>query len=548
MSEDGDAGDHDSETATTEAPEEYRPLVGLLAEACKRLPSRDLLERHDTKFEAFLAALHEFLASHPAEKVIVFSTFLDTLDYLDRRLQVAGIKCLVFHGNVADRDAVLEHFETDGSVRALLSSEIGSEGIDLQFCRTIFNYDLPWNPMTVEQRIGRVDRLGQASESVTIVNLLHRNTIDDAIYSRLYDRLRLCEQALGGFEAVLGDEISRLTADLLAGRLSPAQEAQRIDQTSQAIENRLKIERQLEDEAAALIAHGDRITASIRAAHEMHRWIGARDLARYLGDALASLFPGSTIRDLGRDDEYELSLSQDARGSYAEWLQSRRLPGGRLESELRPVRCRLGRPVGGRHGKARGAEPITQTHPFVRFLTGRVAELWRFGGQVEQERIAYAGLALADGGTIEDDAAERLLLAAAESGTLWPEAEVELDCDALAESCEANLLERLATRFFEERATRRAEGDDRAAIQLRTLEQRLKEERARLLERIERHRSAIAGGIGDARRAGSQITRAEGKLRKLEDKAALRRASIERGRSQTAQQEQLAVAVVEVQG
>jgi superfamily II DNA or RNA helicase len=583
MSEDGDAGDHDSETATTEAPEEYRPLVGLLAEACKRLPSRDLLERHDTKFEAFLAALHEFLASHPAEKVIVFSTFLDTLDYLDRRLQVAGIKCLVFHGNVADRDAVLERFETDGSVRALLSSEIGSEGIDLQFCRTIFNYDLPWNPMTVEQRIGRVDRLGQASESVTIVNLLHRNTIDDAIYSRLYDRLRLCEQALGGFEAVLGDEISRLTADLLAGRLSPAQEAQRIDQTSQAIENRLKIERQLEDEAAALIAHGDRITASIRAAHEMHRWIGARDLARYLGDALASLFPGSTIRDLGRDDEYELSLSQDARGSYAEWLQSRRLPGGRLESELRPVRCRLGRPVGGRHGKARGAEPITQTHPFVRFLTGRVAEtdapklrpavaarvkaaaikgdpplspgryavlaeLWRFGGQVEQERIAYAGLALADGGTIEDDAAERLLLAAAESGTLWPEAEVELDCDALAESCEANLLERLATRFFEERATRRAEGDDRAAIQLRTLEQRLKEERARLLERIERHRSAIAGGIGDARRAGSQITRAEGKLRKLEDKAALRRASIERGKSQTAQQEQLAVAVVEVQG
>ncbi len=580
-SEDEDAAGDDAASETPVAAGPLRPLVDRLATACTCLPAPAELERQDSKFRTFLEALRDFLVSHPGEKAVVFSTFRPTLRYLARRLQAAGIVCEVIHGEVPDRDAALGRFETEDGVRVLLSSEVGSEGIDLQFCRTVFNYDLPWNPMRVEQRIGRVDRLGQAADSVTVVNLLHRDTIDDAIYSRLYHRLRLCEQALGGFEAVLGDEIARLTPDLLAGRLTPEQVARRIDQTSQAIENRLKIERQLEEEAAALIAHGDRITMSIRAAHEMHRWIGARDLARYLGDALASLFPGSAVRDMGRDDAYEFRLTQEARGAYAEWLQTQRLPGGRLEREPGPVTCRLGRPPGGGRGKSRGAETLTQTHPFVRFLAGRVAEtdapklrpavaarvmaadvkggsplppgryavltmLWRFGGQVDQERIAYAGLALPGGSSIEDDDAERLLLAAAEAGTLWPEAEAELDCQGVADLCEALLLDRLTERFLEERATRRAEQDDRAAIQLRTLEQRLADERRRQMEIIERNRQNVTQGTGDARRAGSLIAMAEGKLRKLEERAALRRAAIERARAQTAQDEQLALAVVEV--
>lgn len=579
--EDREPVEIDTDASTGEASEGATPLVELLSEACTQLPSPGELEEHDSKFNQFFSALGEFFISHPAEKVIVFSSFRHTLRYLDRRLRSKGVSCAVIHGEVADRDAVLQRFEADESVRVLLSSEVGSEGIDLQFSRTVFNYDLPWNPMVVEQRIGRVDRLGQASDSVTIVNLLHRDTIDDAIYSRLYERLRLCEQALGGFEAVLGDEIARLTPDLLAGRLTSEQLARRIDQTSQAVENRLKIERQLEEEAAALIAHGDRITASIRANHEMGRWIGARDLARYLRESLESLFPGSDVRDLGRDDEYEIRLSQAAREAYAAWLHARRLPGGRLESDLRPVICRLGRPSQGRRGGARGLEPLTQTHPFVRFVSALVEEtdapklrpavaarvrgdaikggaplqpgrymvltaLWRFGGQVEQERIAYAGLSLAEGSLIESDDAERLMLAVAESGSLWPEAKVELDCEALADSCEAVLLERLSERFLEERTTRRAEGDDRAAIQLRTLERRLDEDRRRYRELIDRNRRSITEGTKDARRAGSQIAMAEGKLRKLEEKANLRRAAIERARTQTAQDEQLAVAVVEV--
>lgn len=580
---DAEAEDEDVvEADSAPSPDaELKPLVDSLAKVCASLPPPSELERHDSKFETFLQVLQEFLSANPGEKVVVFSTFRPTLRYLARRLGRSGIGCETIHGGTPDRDAVLSRFEADNQSRVLLSSEVGSEGIDLQFCRTVINYDLPWNPMRVEQRIGRVDRLGQVSDAVTVINLLHRGTIDDEIYRRLYERLGICERALGGFEAVLGEEISKLTPDLLTGMLTAEQVAQRIDQTSQAIENRLKFEKELEDEAAALIAHGDRITMSIRAAHEMHRWIGVRDLARYLSDALASLFPGSSVRDLGRDETYEIRLTQDARVAYVDWLQARRLPtGGRLERETGPVTCRLGRPPGGR-GRARALEPLTQTHPFVRFLAGQVADtdapklrpavaarvsvaslkggasltlgryavlamLWRFGGQVEQERIAYTGLCLPDGVSLEDDDAERLLLAAAESGSLWSEADAELDCQAVADRCEVLLLNRLTERFLEERTTRKAEQDDRAAIQLRTLEQRLADERRRQLDIIERQRHRINQGTARGRNPGSVIAMAEGKLKKLEERAALRRAEIERARMQTSQDEQLTLAIIEV--
>jgi superfamily II DNA or RNA helicase len=567
--------------ADEEAPFEIRPLVETLATACAELPPPAELEQHDSKFSELLDELGKFLSAHPDEKAVVFSTFRPTLRYLGRRLAEAGIECETIHGDIKDRDAVLSRFETDPRIRILLSSEVGSEGIDLQFCRTIINYDLPWNPMRVEQRIGRVDRLGQSSDTVTVINLLHGGTIDDEIYSRLYDRLKICERALGGFEAVLGEEIAKLTPELLAGRLTKRQVAERIDQTSQAIELRLKLEEQLEEQAAALIAHGDHITRSIKAARDMHRWIGADDLARYIAEAFASLLPGCAIRDLDRDGLYELRLTSEARAMYCEWLHSRRLPGGgRLERDTGTVLCRLGRPPLGR-GRSRSAEPLTQTHPFIRFLSGQVAETeaprlrpaisarvarsaltknlslspghyavvtmhWRFGGQVEQERIVYAGMHLADGAPIDNADAELLMLSAAEKGALWPTAAVEVDTQGVAERCETVLLERLAERFLEEKEIRRAEQDDRARIQLATLERRLAEDIRMQRDRVETQRQRISQGTAKGTKATAVIAMAEGKIRRLEERAAQRRSQIERSRRLTAEAEQLAAAVVEV--
>jgi len=94
-----------------------------------------------------------------------------------------------------------------------LFSEIGCEGLDYQFCDCIVNYDLPWNPMRVEQRIGRIDRNGQKSESVAIINLITPGTVDADIYERCLLRIGVFNSALGGSEEILG-EITKEIRDI----------------------------------------------------------------------------------------------------------------------------------------------------------------------------------------------------------------------------------------------------------------------------------------------------------------------------------------------
>ena len=86
----------------------------------------------------------------------------------------------------------------------LLSSEVGCEGLDYQFCDCLVNYDLPWNPMRIEQRIGRIDRYGQQSETVAIYNLITPGTVDAEIYERCLLRIGIFHQAIGGSEEILG--------------------------------------------------------------------------------------------------------------------------------------------------------------------------------------------------------------------------------------------------------------------------------------------------------------------------------------------------------
>ena len=92
--------------------------------------------------------------------MIVFSYFKRTLEYLNRRLAQAGYgkRVVMIHGDIkqATRERAVERFRDNPGIEILLSSEVGSEGLDFQFCNVMFNYDLPWNPMKVEQRIGRL--------------------------------------------------------------------------------------------------------------------------------------------------------------------------------------------------------------------------------------------------------------------------------------------------------------------------------------------------------------------------------------------------------
>ena len=102
---------------------------------------------------------------------------------------------------MAGKEAAIAAFEADAEI--LLSSEIGGEGRNLQFCRTVINYDLPWNPMTIEQRVGRVHRIGQTRD-VFVFNLCLAGSVEERILSILHDKINLFELVAGEIEMILG--------------------------------------------------------------------------------------------------------------------------------------------------------------------------------------------------------------------------------------------------------------------------------------------------------------------------------------------------------
>jgi superfamily II DNA or RNA helicase len=287
------------------------PLIQELIDRTRGLADYEQLRRHDSKYQRFRELVVTYLREHAREKIVLFAYFRATLRYLSERLTEDGIAAIILQGGEEDKDAIIEEFQRPDGPSVLLSSEIGSEGIDLQFSRVLINYDLPWNPMRVEQRIGRLDRLGQKADKITIWNLLYANTIDARIYARLYQRLQIFTKTLGGLEPILGDEIQQLTSSLLRGRLTAEQEQQRIDQTALAIQNRLREEEQLEEEARHFVAFGDFILNEIRAARELSRRITADDLRRYVIDFLTEQYPGSECRqDPGDDNRFRYNLSR----------------------------------------------------------------------------------------------------------------------------------------------------------------------------------------------------------------------------------------------
>ena len=165
-------------------------------------------------YDKKLASLREVIRERqdlPNNKIMLFSSFRHTLAYLYKHLKADGIRVGMIHGGVADEERLelRNRFEkprtAPDSLDLMLFSEVGCEGLDYQFCDCIVNYDLPWNPMRIEQRIGRIDRVGQQSESVTIINLITPGTVDAEIYDRCLLRIGVFESALGGSEKILGE-------------------------------------------------------------------------------------------------------------------------------------------------------------------------------------------------------------------------------------------------------------------------------------------------------------------------------------------------------
>lgn len=142
----------------------------------------------DSKVEELKRIINEVF-SHGTKKLIIFTLFHQTIKYLTIRLKAMGYGVVSIYGPTKNRHEVLKDFKTNPNIHILLSSEVGSEGLDMQFCNSMVNYDLPWNPMVVEQRIGRIDRFGQKSPVVNIYNMIVKGSIQEDIYVRLLDRI-----------------------------------------------------------------------------------------------------------------------------------------------------------------------------------------------------------------------------------------------------------------------------------------------------------------------------------------------------------------------
>ncbi|MFW9936380.1 MAG: helicase-related protein [Candidatus Thorarchaeota archaeon] len=173
---------------------------------------------YDSKCEKLIDLINQIHKQNPNEKVLIFTQFVDTLFYLKELLedQKRGYKVELFYGgiNKEEKDQAVERFRTNSDFSILLSTEIGGEGRNFQFCRILINYDLPWNPMKLEQRIGRLDRIGQKSSKIFIYNFFLEGTIETDIVFALDKRIHLFEESIGQLEPILG-KIEREFKDII---------------------------------------------------------------------------------------------------------------------------------------------------------------------------------------------------------------------------------------------------------------------------------------------------------------------------------------------
>ena len=549
------------------------PLRERLANLASVLDRTERLEEVDTKFELLLSQLRQLWQSEPNAKVIVFSSFKPTLRYLRRRLRHENIGCELLHGSVSEpRDAILSRFRDEERACVLLSSEVGSEGVDLQFCWIVVNYDLPWNPMKVEQRIGRVDRLGQEKSKVMVLNLIYERTIDARIYHRLYERLQLIKQTLGEFEAVLGEPIREMTRKLIDPKLSEQQKEAVIEQTAQAMENRRFDENRLERESGALIRHADYILQKIDESRDRHRWLSGSDVLLYVKDRLDRSFSSCSIEaSPPGSDTYRITLSTGAREKLSTFIAHRNLQGKTrlLQNDARQ-RYRFTSSVAQRGD--RRMESISQLHPLVRFAVeqdehdressepqpvagslrlGQLAfdcepgiyviairrlDTTLAGGRAGSgSRLAFVGSRLASSGLMSPGDAESMASAAANHGHLLSNFKHDERLPAAAEVLRDRVLPELDRLFEEIVKQTKADIEDRAAIQERALMRHRDTKQKQLKELCDKLRrdAVYEKALGNARRSqqlGALALARESDIRKLNDSVDLRLSQIDRQR------------------
>ena len=296
------------------------------------LAMADNLPDEDPKFDQMLEAIME-KQKQENNKIILFSTFRYTLYYLKKKLLDAGLRVEQVDGSV--KDAMRQEFrarfelpkEDADAIDILLFTEVGSEGLDYQFCDMMINYDLPWNPMRIEQRIGRIDRRGQQSETVSIYNMITNGTVDADIYFRCLMRIGIFESSIGECEEILGDIATQLDHIGMDTTLTDEERKIKLEQMADNEVRRIQEMNRLEEEEKEFFGFD---LSEYMTSQEIHNaenpWLTQKSLQILIEQYLyRRLGQGSYI--LGEGDAKQLRLSAAARAELRD--DFRKLPSGR---------------------------------------------------------------------------------------------------------------------------------------------------------------------------------------------------------------------------
>lgn len=269
----GNLTDEDESSA---APRLQPPAT--LVQAARSLP-----ETVDTKFDALskvLSTLHT-----QSRRALLFTHSRPTLAYLQDRLS-KRFRVAVLHGGVSreKRRQVMADFRAK-AYDFVLANRVASEGLDFEFCSAVINYDLPWNPMEIEQRIGRIDRIGQEDETILIVNFVNEATIDERILTRLLDRIKIFESSIGGLEPIVSAAAPELLKTGFDFKLTETQREQKLHEALTAVEEQRKGLHDIADASSSLLISNDVDIAGLEDdLLRTGRYIGQRELALMIND------------------------------------------------------------------------------------------------------------------------------------------------------------------------------------------------------------------------------------------------------------------------
>lgn len=332
----------------------------------------------DSKATVLVERMQKIFSQEPRGKVLIFTQFRETQQMLAELLGERW-SVYVFHGGlgVHEKDKAIADFRADPGPAFLVSTEAGGEGRNLQFCHLLVNYDLPWNPMRVEQRIGRVDRIGQKS-TVSIFNFSVKGTIEERVLDVLERRIGLFEQTVGGLDPILGEVETDLRRIF---RMAAAQAERALKKMSGDLERRVEAARKADSQLADFIMDARSFQPEIaRQIIGEEGDVDHRGMTRFVR---ALLKDRKTYIGLSHDGVYEIVFHEPLLSDFPELVKA---GGDRRVACFEPNVAR----------EREDVEFFTFGHPIVDALVERVMG-GGYDGMAAVRHVRNSGLPAADG-------------------------------------------------------------------------------------------------------------------------------------------------------